>query len=66
MELQDVFVALGIVMAFEGLLYGLFPNAMQRAMAYMLQMPPEQLRYTGLGMATIGVALIWFLTKVMA
>jgi len=44
----------------EGMLYGLFPNAMRKMMERVLDEPAEALRYRALLIACIGLTIIWF------
>jgi uncharacterized protein YjeT (DUF2065 family) len=57
--MDDIFLALGLVLALEGSLYALFPQGMRRALAMALALPSEQLRWTGLFAAVIGVVIVW-------
>lgn len=55
----EILAAIGLVLAVEGLLYAAFPAEMKRAMAQILELRPDQLRYAGLMAAVIGVAIVW-------
>ncbi|MCQ4158316.1 DUF2065 domain-containing protein [Roseomonas sp. GC11] len=57
MSLTQLLAGVGVVLALEGLLYAVFPGAMQRAVANLALLPPERLRWTGLAAAVAGVAL---------
>lgn len=57
--LRDVLVAVGLLLAIEGLLYAAFPNAMRRAIATVLETPDMPMRIGGLVAAIAGIALIW-------
>lgn len=57
--MRDLIYAIGLLLVVEGLLYAVFPNFMKRAMVLVLSQSSEQLRYSGLAAATIGVGLIW-------
>jgi uncharacterized protein YjeT (DUF2065 family) len=65
MTLDTFLLALGLLFAIEGALYGLFPDAMRKAMASLLAMPSDRLRITGLGLATAGVTLIWLVRQML-
>ncbi len=54
-------IAVGGAMLLEGAAYALFPGGMKRAMREMMDMPEGQLRIVGLAVATIGLALVYFL-----
>ena len=59
--MTEFFVAIGLAIAIEGFVYALFPNAMKRMMAQILEQPPEKIRSAGLIAAVIGVGLIWLI-----
>jgi uncharacterized protein YjeT (DUF2065 family) len=55
----DLFVAIGLVLALEGLLFAAFPGAAKQAMASVLETPDAILRSVGIGSAVIGIVVIW-------
>ena len=57
--MTDFLTALGLALAIEGALYGLFPNAMRQMMARALAEPAESIRIGALIMAALGVGLVW-------
>jgi uncharacterized protein YjeT (DUF2065 family) len=57
--LADVAGALALVLAIEGALYALFPDAMRRAITRALELPPGALRVGGLAALTLGVVIAW-------
>jgi uncharacterized protein YjeT (DUF2065 family) len=59
--MEDALLALGLVLALEGSLYALFPQAMRRAIAMALALPAEQMRWSGLFAAMVGVAIVWLI-----
>lgn len=59
--MTDLLVALGLVLAIEGCIYALFPGAMQRMMASLIELPPEKLRRSGLAAAIVGVFIVWLI-----
>ena len=54
-------IALALVLVIEGVLYALFPNAMQRMLEQISTLSPQSLRYAGLISAILGVAMVWVL-----
>jgi hypothetical protein len=56
---SDLVAALGLVLAIEGTLYALAPNAMRDMMAKMMSTPPETLRMAGLFAVALGVGIVW-------
>lgn len=57
--MTDFAVAFGLVLVIEGALYTLFPGAMTRMMAQVMEMPPTQLRAAGLFAAVVGLGVVW-------
>lgn len=57
--MTDLLTAIGLVIAIEGGLYALFPEAMKRFIAQAMEMPANSLRTSGLFAAIIGVFLVW-------
>ena len=59
--MPDFLVALGLVLAIEGLLFAAFPGLAKRAMAHVFETPDGALRIIGIASALIGVVLIWLI-----
>jgi len=59
--MSDFFTALALALAIEGFAYALFPDAMKRMMASVLEMPVGSLRVAGLVAAVTGVGLVWMI-----
>ena len=59
--LSEFAVAFALVLVIEGVLYALFPDAMQRMLEQISTFSPQSLRYAGLFYAFFGVALVWLL-----
>lgn len=57
--MDDLWVALGLILAIEGALYALFPAGMRRVVAEVLQQPDERIRRFGLLAAALGVGIVW-------
>lgn len=57
--MDDLVVALGLVLVIEGVVYALFPEGMRRMMAQVMEMPPSVLRTAGLVSAAAGVVVVW-------
>jgi uncharacterized protein len=60
-----IWPALGLVLVFEGLTYALVPGQMQKMMARMQDMPPDQLRMAGTVALALGVFVIWMSSGTM-
>ena len=61
--MSDLASALALAIAIEGILYALFPGAMKRMMASVLDMPSSNLRVAGLMAAILGVGIIWAIRR---
>ena len=59
--MQDFVVAVGLLFAFEGLVFAAFPGAMRRAMASVIETPDSVLRLVGMVSAIIGVVVVWLI-----
>ena len=57
--MSDFVVAIGLVLAIEGLIFAAFPQAAKRLAANALASPDGSLRIAGVVAAILGVALIW-------
>lgn len=59
--LEKLVLALGLVLAFEGALYALFPTFLRAMLAQMEKVSDTELRVGGLIALACGVALVWLL-----
>jgi uncharacterized protein YjeT (DUF2065 family) len=59
--MTDFLVALGLVLAIEGLIFAAFPGVAKRAMASVIDTPDSPLRMVGIFSAVLGVVLIWLI-----
>ncbi|MDX8397804.1 MAG: DUF2065 domain-containing protein [Mariprofundaceae bacterium] len=59
--MQDLWVALGLVILIEGALYALFPNQMIEMMRKLPEIPPAALRVMGI----VAVGLGWLVIRVV-
>ena len=57
--MPEFLVAIGLVLAIEGLLFAAFPGAAKRLAASAVESPDASLRIAGIFSAVLGVALIW-------
>ncbi len=57
--MYDFLVALGLLLAIEGLVFAAFPMKAKQAMTSVLETPDGALRIVGIVCAMLGVALIW-------
>lgn len=57
--MSDFVIAIGLILAVEGLALAAFPALTRRAVMQMLEMPDSTLRAVGIGSALLGVAFVW-------
>jgi uncharacterized protein YjeT (DUF2065 family) len=57
--MRDFSVAIGLVLAIEGMLMAGFTNSMRTRMAIAAREDLSKLRGIGLGAAFLGVAIVW-------
>ncbi len=57
--MSDFLAALGLVLVFEGLLYGGLPRLAKRMAADIIDMPEGVMRATGLAVMAVGVLIVW-------
>ena len=57
--MRDFSVAIGLVLAIEGMLMAGFTNSMRTRMAIAAREDPAKLRGIGLGAACLGVGIVW-------
>jgi uncharacterized protein len=59
MAVSDFLAALGLVLVFEGLLYGGLPRLAKRMAADVIDMPEGLMRVIGLTVMAVGVFIVW-------
>ncbi|GGE42585.1 hypothetical protein GCM10007276_19860 [Agaricicola taiwanensis] len=59
--MTDLIVAIGMVLAIEGLVFAAFPHATRMAMLATAKTPEKVLRATGIGSAILGVLIVWLI-----
>ena len=59
--MQELILALGLLMFIEGILYAIFPSKMKAMLNKLNEISTNQLRIGGLIFATSGFILIWYL-----
>ncbi len=59
MILAVTFLALGLVLMVEGLVYALAPSLVEQMLEALRQLPPETRRLIGLGALALGLVLVW-------
>lgn len=61
--MREIFVALLLVCAIEGLLLAGFPEGMRKAMEETSKVPARQLRLAGFIFAVVGIGGLWALRR---
>jgi uncharacterized protein YjeT (DUF2065 family) len=56
---RDFLTAIGLVLVFEGIVYGGFPGLVRKLAAEMLAAPENVLRIAGIVAAVLGVGVVW-------
>lgn len=57
--MRDFLVAIGLVLAIEGLIFAALPGTAKRLAASALEAPEGLLRITGIASAVLGVLIVW-------
>ena len=57
--MSDFFAALGLVLVFEGLLYGGLPKLAKKMATDVIEMPEGVMRGIGLAVMAVGVFIVW-------
>lgn len=57
--MDDLLVAVGLVLVIEGVVYGGFPTLAKRLAVEVLSMPENRLRTAGMIAMVVGVAIVW-------
>jgi hypothetical protein len=57
--MSDFIVAIGLVLAIEGLVYAAFPQAAKRMAANVIGAEDAPLRVVGVVAAVLGVLMVW-------
>jgi uncharacterized protein YjeT (DUF2065 family) len=57
--IETLLAAVCVAIVLEGILYALFPEAMRRFIAQVLEMSEAQVRISGLVAAGLGVVALW-------
>lgn len=57
--MSDLFAALGLMLAIEGILFASMPGSARRAAEALAATPEQTLRWIGVASALIGVGIVW-------
>ena len=58
--MDELIIAVGLLLFIEGALYALFPSKMKNMLQAIEKMEVNQLRIGGLVFAAIGFAIVWY------
>ena len=58
--MSEIFLALGLVLAIEGLVLALAPRRVEDALRMIASISLDQRRMIGLGALALGVLIVWF------
>jgi len=61
--MKELFIAIGLLLFIEGILYALFPSKMKNMLKIIEKLKIKQLRVNGLIFATIGFIIIWYFKR---
>ena len=61
--MRELFIAFGLLLFIEGILYALFPSKMKNMLKKIDTIKESQLRSGGLIFAIIGFLIIWYVKK---
>ncbi len=59
--MRDFLVAIGLVLAIEGLIFAAIPGTAKRLAASALEAPEGALRIAGVVSAVLGVLIVWLI-----
>jgi uncharacterized protein len=59
--MHDLFVALGLVLVIEGLIWAVAPDTGRRLLEIASQMPNRSLQIAGWSAVALGIAIVWLL-----
>ena len=61
--MKELFIAIGLLLFIEGMLYALFPSKMKNMLKTIDKLPASQLRSGGLIFALIGFVIVWYFKR---
>ena len=61
--MKELFIAFGLFLFIEGILYALFPSKMKNMLKAIEKLPVNQLRISGLLFAIIGFWIVWYFKR---
>ena len=61
--MNELIIAVGLLLFIEGLLYALFPSKMKNMLKIIEKLPVNQLRISGLVFSIIGFVIVWYFKR---
>mgnify|MGYP001402522265 FL=1 len=61
--MNELIIAIGLLLILEGLLYAIFPSQMKNMLNQIKDFPISKLRSGGLVFAILGFIIVWFLKQ---
>ena len=61
--MNELIIAIGLLLFIEGTLYALFPSKMKNMLKAIEKMQSNQLRIGGLIFAVIGFVIVWYFKR---
>jgi len=61
--MQELIIAIGLLLFIEGILYALFPSKMKNMLKTIEKLPVNQLRIGGFFFALIGFVIVWYFKR---
>jgi uncharacterized protein YjeT (DUF2065 family) len=61
--MQELIIAIGLLLFIEGILYALFPSKMKNMLKAVEKLPVNQLRIGGFLFALIGFVIVWYFKR---
>ena len=59
--MKDLIVGFGLVLVFEGLLWGLAPDTARKMLADLASLPDRSLKFASWSFVVAGVFLVWLI-----
>ena len=58
--MNELIIAFGLFLFFEGVLYAIFPSKMKNMLKKIDMLKISQIRFSGLTFAIIGFVIVWY------
>ena len=59
--MRDLFMALGLLLFFEGLFFAIFPTRIKNMLKIIEKIPETKLRSTGVFFLILGFLIVWYI-----